>query len=336
MMKTEMHAKTCWSVDYDSTINIEDIIVFAYENKERGIVFADKDTIIAFPKIEESYKKLCLEEEGYKDFKIGYGVEISTIIDDTNCNIIILVKNQDGLKNLYHIMTLYFTEYNKCISFDEVQKNKEGLLLGLIYNSNVNVNLDYFDYIEVNENTTLDKEVVVYSNKPNALYPGEIQAKEVLKLWNNDQIEINNRLYLDTEDTLKLCDNYDYVVNNPNKILDMLDNIVINDGTFKIKYSSNFKAFESSVRKTFKEKFKNPSELTIKRLDKELALIKELDYTYYFEVLLKLTNFMKSKHEYYQLNGYINNLLVAYTLGITEVEPFKLHYELFFAITTSI
>ena len=336
MMKTEMHAKTCWSVDYDSTINIEDIIVFAYENKERGIVFADKDTIIAFPKIEKAYKKLCSEEEGYKDFKIGYGVEISTIIDDAKCNVIILVKNQDGLKNLYHIMTLYFTEYNKCIPFDEIQKNKEGLLLGLIYNSEVNVNLDYFDYIEVNENTKIVKEMVIYSNKPNALYPGEIQAKEVLKLWNHDQTEIDNRLYLDTEDTLKLCDNYDYVVNNPNKILDMLDNIVINDGTFKMKHSSNFKAFESSVRKTFKEKFKNPSELTIKRLDKELALIKELDYTYYFEVLLKLTNFMKSKHEYYQLNGYINNLLVAYTLGITEVEPFKLPYELFFAITPSI
>ena len=333
-MKVEMHAKTCWSADYDSTINIADIIVFAYENKERGIIFVDKDSIVAFPKIEKVYKELCLEEPAYKEFKIGYGVEIRAIVDDIKCDIVILIRNQDGLGQLYQIMSLYFTEYNKCIPVEEILIRKDNLLIGLIDNKEI-INYEYFDYIEGNRNIK-DNKIMVYSNKPNALYPGEIQVKEVLKLWNKGKLIIDNRLYLDTEDTLKLCNNYDYVVNNPNKILDMLDRIVINDGLFKMKHSNNYNELEVLVKKAFKKKFKNPTEKTIKRLEQELSLIKELDYTYYFEVLLAITNYLKINHEYYQLNGYVNNLLVAYLLDITEVEPFKLPYELFFVSTPSI
>ena len=39
--------------------------------------------------------------------------------------------------------------------------------------------------------------------------------------------------------------------------------------------------------------------------------------------------YCKKELEYYQLDGYINNSLVAYILELTGIEPFNLPYELF-------
>ena len=70
MKKIELHCKTKYSMDNDSTIDIESVIYNAKENGEAGIVFVDKDTIVAFPKIENIYNKLCEEDKTFKDFKI--------------------------------------------------------------------------------------------------------------------------------------------------------------------------------------------------------------------------------------------------------------------------
>ena len=69
MKKIELHVKTKYSEDKDSTIDIEAILWNAKENKEKGIVFVDKDTIVAFPKIEKIYKTLCEKDKSFKQFK---------------------------------------------------------------------------------------------------------------------------------------------------------------------------------------------------------------------------------------------------------------------------
>ena len=69
MKKIEMHCKTKYSVDKESTIDIESVLWNAKENKEKGIVFVDKDTIVAFHKIEKVYKKLCEKINRLKNLK---------------------------------------------------------------------------------------------------------------------------------------------------------------------------------------------------------------------------------------------------------------------------
>ena len=66
-------------------------------------------------------------------------------------------------------------------------------------------------------------------------------------------------------------------------------------------------------------------------MDEELKLIKDLDYTYVYILLMMITKYCIKENEYYQLDGYINNSLVAYILELTEIEPFNLPYELFFS-----
>ena len=333
MKRIELHVKTRYSSDYDSVINVEGILWNSKENGERGIVFVDKDSILSFPKIEKIYRKLCMDDESFTDFKIGYGVQISVIIDKYIYEIVILVKNQFGLKNLYKIMSLYLSDFNKEIPISEVLKYKDGLLLGLMYDDMLPEDISIFDYIEINKNVDISKfgdKNVVYSNIPNCLFPGDIKGLEVLHVYKKlDKVPVS-RLYLDTEDTLKECDNKEIVVDNSNMLFDNLDRIIINYNKFYTNPVENFSEFKSKMWKSFYKKFNNPSNKLKIRLDEELFLIENLNYTYYFEVLEMITNYCKEFRSYYQIDGYVNNLLVSYVLGITEIEPFNLPYELFF------
>lgn len=341
MKKVELHAKTKYGLDYDSVIDIEALLWNAKENKEKGTVIVDKDSISAFPKIEKIYHKLCAKDKTFKNFKIGYGVQITSIIEKLENEIVLLVKNQSGLKNLYKIMSLYNNVYKNRIPLSEIFKYKDGLLIGLILNNtNKNLDLSLFDYIEINQMIDIsnidENKIIVFSNNPNALLQGDLKALEILYFRKKVEKTPECRLYLDTEDTLKICNDKRFVITNSNLIFDKLEQVVINDEKIHITHSDDFLEFVSLVTTKFKTKFKNPSSKMKERLDKELKLVGEMDYTYYFKIVIDITHFCKSNREYYQLDGYINNSLIAYVLDITEIEPFNLPYELFFSETPKI
>ena len=335
MNKVELHIKTKYSLDKTSTIDIEAILWNAKENGEKGIVFVDKDSIMAFPKIEKIYNKLCEQEKSFKKFKIGYGVQLTAIIEEEEYEVIILIKNRNGLRDIYEIISLYLNEYERKIPINELV-NRDHFLLGLMLDEkSQKLDLSIFDYLEIHSNIDVskikDKNKIVYSNVPNALFDGELEAKKVLYFHKHIDASPECRLYLNTEETLKKLNNEEIVITNSNRIFDELDKIIINDELFHTTHIDNFDEFENLVRINFQKKFKNPSTNIVKRLKEELKLIKELDYTYYYELLMIIVNHCKENKEYYQLDGTINNSLVAYILDLTEIEPFKLPYELFFS-----
>lgn len=335
MKKIEMHCKTKYSADKESTIDIEAVLWNAKENEERGIVFVDKDTIFSFPKIEKVYKELCEKDKSFMKFKIGYGVQLTSVINNKEYEVIVLVKNKDGLKQLYEIMSEYLNEYNKKIPIDKLI-NIDNFLIGLIINEeSIKLDLSKFDYLEVNSNIDIssieNKDKIVYSNIPNALFEEELRAKEVLYVHQKIDKGPECRLYKDTEDTLMDFNDREIIIINSNKFFDNLENITINDDRFYITHVDNYDEFENLVRNKFKRKFKNPSQTTIDRLNEELNLIKRLDYTYVYILLILITKFCKKENEYYQLDGYINNSLVAYVLELTEIDPSNLPCELFFS-----
>lgn len=341
MKKVELHAKTKYSLDYDSIIDIEALLWNAKENGEKGIVIADKDSIMAFPKIEKIYHRLCAKDKTFKDFKIGYGVQITVLLEKVESEIVLLVKNQSGLKNLYKIMSLYNSIFKNKIPLSEVLNYKSGLLIGLILNNdNKNLNLDLFNYIEINVMTDISNidtnKIIVFSNHPNTFFQGDLKALEILYFRKRIEKIPECRLYLNTEETLKICNDKKFVITNSNLIFDKLEQIVINDEKIHITHSDDFDKFASLVKTKFEIKFKNPSSKIKERLDKELKLVSEMDYTYYFKILMDITVFCRENKAYYQLDGYINNSLIAYILDITEIEPFHLPYELFFSETIKI
>jgi len=338
MKKVELHAKTKYSLDKESTIDIEALLWNVKENNEKGIVFVDKDSIISFPKIEKTYKKLCLQDKSFKRIKIGYGVQITSIIGDIESEVILIVKRQQGLKEIYKLMSIYLEKYNKRLSINEMFNFRENILIGVIVDEeNLKIDLSIFDYIELNNFKYVSKirkelrNKIIYSNIPNSLFEGELKAKEVLYLHQKIDIIPECRLYLDTSDTLKEFNDKEIVITNSNKFFDNLDYIVINDERLYTTHIDNIEEFENMVRNNFKKKYKNPSQETINRLNEELNLIKDMDYTYVYILSMIITKYCKTENEYYQLDGYINNSLVAYILELTDIEPFNLPYELFFS-----
>ena len=333
MKKVELHCKTKYSSDFDSTIDLETIIWKAKEQGEKGIVFVDKDSIIAFPKIEQIYKKLCRKDKSFQKFKIGYGVQLKAVIEQKECEVIVLLKNNQALSEMYKIMSWYLNDYNKKIPLDKLI-NRNLFLLGLMIDVNsIKLDLSMFDYLEINRyfdiSSIKEKHKIVYSNIPNALCRGELKAKEILFHYLNINQEVECRLFQDTEDTLKECNNEEIVITNTNLIFDNLENITINDEEFYLSKLNNFCEFELKVRKAFQKVFKNPSSTIKDRLEEELRMINEYNYSYLYELLYEMTNLCKKNNNYYQLDGYLNNSLVFFVLGITEIEPFDLPFELF-------
>ncbi len=330
MKKVEVHCKTKYSKDYDSIIDVENAIYNSRENGEKGIIFVDKESIYSFPKIEKTYLKLLSQDKLFVDYKIGYGVELNVFVEEKKCQIIILVKNQVGLSNLYKIMN----KYNNIIEIKYILDNKEGLLLGLIYQENINLNI--FDYVEINKNIEIDtNKLVVYSNIPNAFYDGDKLSLEVLQTYRNATFT-KCRLYKDTEDILKEYNNEMIIINNSNKLLDMLDRIIINDGKLHIENNYNFEEFKKIVFNNFNVLYKKPTEKVLNRLNKELELINDMNYTDYFMTLLSITSYCKENNEPYLIEGYANNSFISYVLGITRIEPYNLPYELLYSNSLSI
>ncbi|MBR1377308.1 MAG: PHP domain-containing protein [Bacilli bacterium] len=331
MNKVEVHAKTKYSFDYESTIDVETIIMDSLENNEKGIIFIDKDTNYSFYKIENIYKELCNKDDRFKKYKIGYGVEITTIIDNKEYEINLILKNNDGVYNLNKILDIYTNIYNKKIPLDEIINLRNNLIIGFILNDeDIDIDLSIFDYIEINKKLDIDfkNKLVVYSNVPNALNSDELLAKKVINYYRHIKTNPEIRCYMDTLETLKIFNDEKIVINNSNKLLNMIDYI---DTNHDFNYKGNYDYLEKLVYEKFKEKYKNPSEKTINRLKEELSLIKELNYTYFYEMLINITNFLKDNNEYYEIDDYINNSLVAFVLGITNIDPYNLPYELFFS-----
>ena len=77
-------------------------------------------------------------------------------------------------------MSLYLNKYERKIPINELT-NIDNFLIGLILNEeSMNLDLSIFDYLEVNSEFDIsnikDKNKIIYSNIPNALFEEELKA----------------------------------------------------------------------------------------------------------------------------------------------------------------
>ena len=115
--------------------------IFRYANKEgmKAIAFTDYDNILVYPEVQ------TFAEEKYGNIKSIYGIEllvkediISTIegMSKVECDgmpsyyVLVLVRNEQGLRNLYKIIDEASDKNRLCISWSRLMELREGLLLG--------------------------------------------------------------------------------------------------------------------------------------------------------------------------------------------------------------
>lgn len=354
MKRIELHAKTKYSMDHESTIDIKNLILKSVANEEKGIAIVDRNSITSFYKAEKVIKDLNI-----KDFKLIYGVELEVSRYDSKYNVVVLLKNKESFKALCEILSIY-----KNITLSTLMEYKENFIIGLMYNSK-NYNdkiLRYFDYIEVDKNVSLSdinyfkkKTIVIYSNRINALSNEEKLAKKVLYSKLRIKNKVDNRVYQTTEEVLNEVNDKEIVIDNPNKIFNMVENFYLLDDEMIIPVNNDYD-LDFLVCEKLKEKFGidvldinlNKSDIDIKinedfgnskqkkiikRVINELKLIHDFKYEDLIYIYISIINKCKKNKEDYVICDYINYLYIAYLLGITHFDPLKynLNSDIFFS-----
>lgn len=86
----------------------------------------------------------------------------------------------------------------------------------------------------------------------------------------------------------------------------------------------DYALLESLARTGVKQRFRNPGPAVWERLEKELRIIREMNFVSYFLINWDIVNYARSKDYFYVGRGSGANSIVAYLLRITDVDPLEL------------
>ncbi len=293
----------------------EEYIEEAIKRGWKGIGIADVDSVQSFIEVEKYIRTKEIE-----NFKIVYGLKMKFIEDEEKdepeakaYNIIILVKEQKGLKNLYTLLTRAFesgTERNPIVLKSKLDKYRKGLLYGtygeegeMYYNLYRNKDIEkindiakYYDFIQIEpthnkETIEINKKIIKLGNENNITICGASNpvfikeedkiCSEILNHYQGKRnIENDNERYLHT--TEEMLSKFSYlskeeaekiVITNTNKILEECENI----STIENNYEPKYPEIKNS-KETIKEKcYKKAHEIYGNKLPKEVEERLELE-----------------------------------------------------------
>ena len=384
--RVELHAHTKMSA-MDGLNEIGDMIKTAAKWGQKAIAITDHGVVQGFPEAAKTAKY------GKLDIKIIYGLE-GYLYDDTNdpegkidykskntYHIILLARTQEGLKNLYKLVSISHLEYfykRPRIPKSILTKHREGLIIGsaceagevyrsILHNKSeeeIDRTADYYDYLEIqplvnnqfliDNGTVPDKEALKainrkiialakkqnkpvvatcdahYANPEDALYRKILMAGQGFK-----DIEGDKGLHMRT--TAEMLEEFDYlsddlarevVIEAPNKISDMIENVVpVPSGKFPPKIDGAEERLRNRCLETAWGIYGNPlPELVQKRLDRELDSIINNGYAVMYVSAEMLVQKSLSDGYLVGSRGSVGSSFAATMGGITEVNPLAPHY----------
>lgn len=300
----------------------DDKINLAIEKKMVSMAVTDTGCMGSFPEFD-SY----LTKKEFENFKMIYGCEFLAEGDNNSIvKISTLIRNNTGRENLYRFFSkaekLYRNEKGTPITIpiSEFENGIEGVIVG-IYADDMD-NFNGYDYVMVTSDMESDfvKGVINYCENtgiiPAAVSPFCIfSTEEMLKQFD----------YLDESQAMRI------VVNNTNLIADMCDFIHPMD---KVKYVPTYLNGKEKLSKlcysALGTKYKDVTPELKERLNWELNAISEGGHEYIF---LNIYDVMKSINiNTFEIGsrGNAGGCLVAFLLGITNVDPIKFNLPPYF------
>lgn len=348
--------KTFTKMSKNSIIDYQDLINYARKLGQRYIAITDYNSIQIFPMVSK-----YLEENNITDFKVIYGTGVTMLVNGLLIPVTILVRNQNGLKNLYKIITKIKTtnvkKFNKeVITRKELENLKDGLLYGIdvismydIYDNLTDEQIasdlirydfievrslkDYQDYIKQIINIADDiKKIVIATGDVHYLRKEDKKDYQILFSLEGDE-------YLRTTKEMKeefkfLKDNElidKIVIKNPNKLANLIQDIeVISKERYLPRIVNSKDILLNMVYQKAYELYGKPlPELIQKRLAEELYGkngIVTLHYESIFLIYQKLVEYSNSLGYPVCVRGIISSSFVAYLMGITGVNPLVSHY----------
>ena len=337
----------------------------------------------------EKYKEKGLEY--MKDINTGFEVNVKK---QSLKNVMVLVKTQAGLKNMYRLVSeahiKYFGNKKARIPKSVLVENREGLIIGSsltahFMNTGELVDLylrhdlekleeaaKFYDYIELLPKSTYNELIekdgtgalgsyeevekmnkyfydlgkrlgilVTASSNVHYLDENEDIIRSILlygsgTVYNSRQYSINNGFYFRTTDEMLKEFSYlgedeakEIVVTNTNKIADMIENEIkpIPEGFYPPKMENAEEIVKSMTYEKAYRIYGNPlPEIVSARLERELNAIINNGFSVLYLSAQKLVK--KSLDNGYLVGsrGSVGSSLVAFMMGITEVNALYPHY----------
>ncbi len=312
-MKENIFIKTDYSL-LKSLIKIEDLILYAKENKYTTIGIIDDDLSSSAEFLKETLKN-----------NIKPVIGLDTFLNEER--IILYAKNNEGLKSLFKINTY-------------ILNNKLNVLKLSKYISNLIILLPYKSAHLYKELTKItDKIYIGYKTKEektnSSLITKNIIPFETVKSLNKEDQKYLNTLNAINEgkmlyeiEKVNYEDNYikpldlSLITNQINITKEKYNNLIPHYDD-NIKDSDTFLR-DLSIKGLYKRLGGNVPDIYKERLLYELKVIKEMNYTDYFLIVYDYVLFaVKNKIIVGPGRGSAAGSLVTYCLGITSVDPVK-------------
>ena len=251
--RVELSVQTKMSNDI-STISVRDAFDFAIKNNHKAIAFTNYNNVQDFPEIQSIAKE-------HSELKVIYGTTLLYENDNGGpMAITLLIKNQQGVKNLYKIISSMSETFfdTGIVHINSIERYRENLLCGATGDLSdlflalkekksqsqilsIAKKYDYFVLYPTDDLNTrsIYQQIVELGKK---LHIPVIASGDCHYYYKKDEIcicvvkgicEINDQQYLrNTEEMLKAFgflgdeDAYEVVVKNTNLIADSIDNVI--------------------------------------------------------------------------------------------------------------
>ena len=354
--RVELSVHTKMSDDV-STISVQDAFDFADICNHKAIAFTNYNNVQDFPEI----RKLSGQ---YENLKVIYGARILYENDDGGAwTTTLLIKNQEGVKNLYKLISSMTEMGNtKIAHINSIEKYRDNLLcsacgdLSELYCAfqdespmdeikSIAQRYDYFEIFPTNDIKTrsIYKKIVDLGKELNIpvvatgdchYYSKEDEiCRRVVKHFRGGA-EDNDQQYLrNTEDMLKAFaylgdDAYDVVITNSNLIADAIQKVYPITEAYpllNIPDADKYIYVESSTMLS-SIYGTNPPDIISQRYKREMDRIIDYCYESIYMLAHLITKYSHDSGFPTTSRGAVGSSFIAYLLGITNVNPLPPHY----------
>ena len=326
-----LNCHTYHSLRY-GTISVEDLVKLGSKNGLKSMALTDINTVSGI----YDFYKTCLQYQ----IKPIAGMEIRV---DNILYYICLAKNPEGLAEINRMMTDYNCNSNPIPRHNPVFKN-----VFVIYPlSNLPEKLGENEFIGIRpEETTLlvQKKWNTYFSKMTVLQPVVFQTKKeynlhrilraidhntLLSKLTESEVCSSNDFLKPVQEILKPFRNYPLLIENMNRIMDECH------FSYDFKTPKNKKYFTQNAEQDFemlsklayeglKKRYSADNRQAKERVDRELHVIKELNFCGYFLITWDIIQYSNRRGFMHVGRGSGANSIVSYCLGITDICPLEL------------
>ena len=326
MNYTPLQVKTSYSL-LQSLNEINKLVSYASTLGYKSLAITDSNNMFGVPEFYNACKA--------NNIKPIIGIELA--IEDKK--ILLYAMNNQGYKNLIKLSTIIS---ERSITKADLINHKDYLLLIIPYKyfdkSIYEIYSNHYIGYSTKEEAAQIKEDKVLINDVSYLYKEDYKYLDYaymikeLKILGEYELNTHKGKHLLTKEDLDNLTTQDDI--NTTKLISDLCNVelTLTKGLLPI-YDEKLDAFEYLkylCNKGLKRRLKdNVPEIYLNRLDKELSIIKQMDFCNYFLIVWDYVKYAKMNNILVGPGrGSAAGSLVSYTLGIIDIDPLK--YDLLF------